>query len=174
MRERSRLLHIFKRYRILLRFAHTTVNRPGDRNRFIFASRRAVSVNDVGHFLRMGFTNRPPAKTAGSVSRTFTMPAFHEVAPAKLKIYSTIQPCRGLSLSKPGCLRQAQATNCTDTVLQIYSTNSKSLPANKSADSRNKMAAYNKRTAGAKAWGAVKKPLITPSEIAVNGQMIQL
>jgi hypothetical protein len=77
LRFQQQLFHVFECYRVLLRLTYTTINSAGNDDRFVFPGSCAIGVNDVGHFLGVGFTNGTAAKTARSMGRAFTMPAFH-------------------------------------------------------------------------------------------------
>jgi hypothetical protein len=54
--------HIQQRHRVLLRIAYATPDGPGDDNRFVNTSGRAIRVNDVRLFLGMGFADGTAAE----------------------------------------------------------------------------------------------------------------
>lgn len=72
-------LHTFERDRVLLWLADTTINRAGDDNGFVFILRRAVGMEDVGHFFGMRFAYGAAAEAAGGVGGAFTVPTFHSI-----------------------------------------------------------------------------------------------
>jgi hypothetical protein len=71
------LLHALQRHRILLGLTHPAVDSTGNDNGFIITIRRAIGVDDVGHFFGMRFAHSSATKAAGSMSGSFTVPTFH-------------------------------------------------------------------------------------------------
>ena len=73
------LFHVFEGDGILLRFTFSAPDSTGDGNGLIFILAGAIGVDDIGHFLCVCFADGATTKFTGGVSRSFTMPTFHNL-----------------------------------------------------------------------------------------------
>ncbi len=62
-----------------MRFANATPDGSGHGNGLILPFGGAIAVDDVGHFLSMGFAYSATTKTTTGVGGAFTVPTFHNI-----------------------------------------------------------------------------------------------